>query len=117
DARASRARLRRVAIDCHAEAPPGRQRRPAPPGAGARVQEAVVTEPVDLSARQAAAGRQGAAFEETVVLLLLVEGWTVVARKWRHPTQNVEVDIVADDPDGVRWWIECKGSWEGNRPG
>lgn len=29
----------------------------------------------------------------------------------------VEVDIVANDPDGNCWWIECKGSWEGSRPG
>lgn len=76
-----------------------------------------MTEPIDLSARQAAATRQGEAFEETAVLLLLAAGWQIIDRKWRHPTQNVEIDIVAQAPDGRRWWIECKGSWEGNRPG
>lgn len=66
----------------------------------------------DLSDRQAAASRQGAAFEETVVTLLRVEGWTVHERKWRQPDVEVEIDIVAEDPQGERWWIECKGSWE-----
>lgn len=66
----------------------------------------------DLGDRQAAATRQGSAFEETVATLLKVEGWTVHERKWRHPEVEVEIDIVASDPDGERWWIECKGSWE-----
>jgi len=72
----------------------------------------------DLSDRQAAAGRQGAAFEITVATLLQIEGWTITDTKWRHPEFDVEVDIVAVHPDtGVTWWIECKGSWEGTRPG
>jgi Holliday junction resolvase-like predicted endonuclease len=77
-----------------------------------------MTQPVDLSARQAAAGRQGAAFETTVATLLQIEGWTITATKWRHPEFDVEVDIVATHPaTGQEWWIECKGSWEGNRQG
>lgn len=71
----------------------------------------------DLSARQSASSRQGAAFETTVETLLQIEGWTITDRKWRHPEFDVEVDICATDPDGREWWIECKGSWEGNRPG
>lgn len=66
----------------------------------------------DLSNRQAAAGRQGAAFESTVETLLKVEGWTIVETHWREPEVDIEVDIVADSPTGERWWIECKGSWE-----
>lgn len=72
---------------------------------------------VDLSNRQAAAGRQGAAFEATVELLLQIEGWTIDARRWRQPDVDVEIDLVATDPDGVQWWIECKGSWESDRNG
>src|SRR5690606_15827467 len=118
DARPARPRLRRVAVRRHAEAPPGRQRQPAPPRAGPRVQEAPVNETVDLSARQAAAGRQGAAFETTVATLLQIEGWTITATKWRHPEVDIEIDIVATHPQtGEEWWIECKGSWEGNRQG
>jgi Holliday junction resolvase-like predicted endonuclease len=72
----------------------------------------------DLSDRQAAAGRQGAAFETTVETLLQIEGWRIIDRKWRHPEFDVEVDIVAAHPTtGAEWWIECKGSWEGSRPG
>lgn len=71
-----------------------------------------------LSDRQAAAGRQGAAFEITVATWLQIKGWTIIATKWRHPELDVEVDIVATHPEtGQEWWIECKGSWEGTRPG
>lgn len=72
----------------------------------------------DLSGRQAAASQQGAAFETTVETLLKIHNWTIVATKWRHPEVDVEVDIVAVHPaTGQEWWIECKGSWEGYRPG
>lgn len=68
--------------------------------------------------RQAASGRQGAAFEITVQTMLQIEGWTIEDTKWRHPELGVEVDIVATHPEtGEVWWIECKGSWEGTRPG
>lgn len=70
-----------------------------------------------LSDRQAASSRQGDAFEETVCNLLLIEGWEIHDRNWREPTVDVEVDIVASDPLGERWWIECKGSWESSRNG
>jgi len=66
----------------------------------------------DLSNRQSAASRQGRRFEEIVEGLLLIDGWTINARNWRHPEIEVEVDIVATNPEGVEWWIECKGSWE-----
>lgn len=65
-----------------------------------------------LHDRQAAASRQGSAFEETVHNLLQIEGWTIHDRNWREPTIDIEIDIVATDPHGERWWIECKGSWE-----
>ncbi len=70
-----------------------------------------------LGDRQAAAGRQGHAFEETVEVLLRVEGWTILERNWRHPVIDIEVDIVAIDPSGTEWWVECKGSWESSRNG
>ena len=70
-----------------------------------------------LGDRQAAAGRQGSAFEATVEVLLQVEGWSIEERKWRHDDLDIEVDLVAMSPDGERWWIECKGSWESNRNG
>jgi Holliday junction resolvase-like predicted endonuclease len=77
-----------------------------------------MTGPDDLHDRQAASGRQGAAFEQAVATVLQIEGWTITATRWRHPEVDVEVDIVATHPDtGQEWWIECKGSWEGTRQG
>lgn len=66
----------------------------------------------DLSDRQAASKRQGDTFEATVKNLLEIEGWKILDQNWRHPACAVEIDIVAIDPDGETWWIECKGSWE-----
>jgi hypothetical protein len=65
-----------------------------------------------LHDRQALSSQQGSAFEETVCNLLRIEGWKIHDRNWREPSIEIEVDIVATDPDGKRWWIECKGSWE-----
>jgi hypothetical protein len=59
---------------------------------------------------QAGASRQGKAFEDAVVTILRVKGWQVSARCVK--IHDSEVDIIAADPDGVVWWIECKGSWE-----
>lgn len=71
----------------------------------------------DLADRQSASSRQGEAFEKTVEILLQIEGWQILERKWRHPVIDVEVDLVAKDADECEWWIECKGSWEGARKG
>lgn len=68
-----------------------------------------------MSDFQAEASAQGRAFEETVCTLLRVEGWHIVERHVYH--EGAEIDIVAIDPEGVTWWIECKGSWRGLVPG
>jgi Holliday junction resolvase-like predicted endonuclease len=60
---------------------------------------------------QANAGIQGRVFEDAVVAMLSATGWTILGRRWIEPSTGVEVDIVAADPTGRRWWIECKGSW------
>lgn len=60
---------------------------------------------------QSSSTRQGRAFEEAVVTWLRIADWDIVERHAK--VDGVEVDIVATDPAGVRWWIECKGSWEG----
>jgi hypothetical protein len=64
---------------------------------------------------QAQSSKQGREFEDTVVTLLRIQGWNVVER--HVVVHQVEIDIVADDPQGRRWWIECKGSWQGKTPG
>lgn len=64
---------------------------------------------------QAAASVQGRAFEDVVASILTFLDWTVVeTRAVRH---GVEIDIIATDPDGREWWIECKGSHRGRTPG
>lgn len=64
---------------------------------------------------QASASEQGRQFEDACIFLLKAQGWGIVQQ---HATvAGVEVDIIADDPTGLRWWIECKGSWRGTVPG
>lgn len=64
---------------------------------------------------QASATEQGKAFEAVVLNILLYEGWAIVDT---HATvEGVEIDIVATDPSGAEWWIECKGSHRGKTPG
>jgi Holliday junction resolvase-like predicted endonuclease len=68
-----------------------------------------------VSEFQASSSQQGKAFEDTVVTLLLCAGWTVDRRLLK--IHDSEIDIVATDPHGVVWWIECKGSWRGKQQG
>lgn len=68
-----------------------------------------------VSEFQAAATAQGASFEDAVETMLKIGGWTIIARHAK--VAQAEIDIVADNPVGRRWWIECKGSWRGNVPG
>lgn len=58
---------------------------------------------------------QGKDFEEAVVTFLRCEGWEIVDQHLY--VGNAEIDIVAIDPTGQTWWIECKGSWREKTPG
>lgn len=64
---------------------------------------------------QAVASEQGRDFERVVETLLKMSGWSIVDR--HVIVAGVEVDIIAMDSNGKRWWIECKGSWRGKTPG
>jgi hypothetical protein len=64
---------------------------------------------------QQSATQQGKSFEEAVQLFLKIGGWTIVDT--HVMVDDFEIDIIADSPDGIRWWIECKGSFRGNTPG
>lgn len=64
---------------------------------------------------QAASSIQGRRYEDIVEAILIASGWTIDAR--HEKVDGVEIDITATDQLGVQWWIECKGSWNGNRPG
>lgn len=64
---------------------------------------------------QALATSQGKHFEQHVAEVLQTLGWLI--EDTNVTFDGVEIDIVATSPGGVRWWIECKGSWRGERPG
>jgi Holliday junction resolvase-like predicted endonuclease len=70
---------------------------------------------VEKSAFQQASTRQGREFEDTICFFLKSDGWKIEERRYR--IHGEEIDIVATDPDGDEWWIECKGSYEGKIPG
>lgn len=57
---------------------------------------------------------RGRAFEDEVCRALESESWTIVGRNVE--IDGIEIDIVANDPNGRRWWIECKGG-EAQRSG
>lgn len=64
---------------------------------------------------QARASRDGRDFEHIAERLLQAEGWTINERNVL--IAGIRIDLVATDPLGERWTVECKGSWEGSRPG
>ncbi len=64
---------------------------------------------------QQASSEQGKAFEEAVAVVLKCSGWRIV--ETHAKVEGLEVDIVAEAPNGVEWWIECKGSWRGRSQG
>jgi len=69
----------------------------------------------DVVDYQALAGVQGRNWEDVVLSHLKFQGWTVTSRHLK--IDGVEIDIVAIDPHGETWWIECKGSHRGKVPG
>lgn len=68
-----------------------------------------------MSDFQTASSRQGRAFENVVLAHLEFHDWKLCDRHIK--VDGVEIDIVAIDPLGDTWWIECKGSHRGTVPG
>lgn len=64
---------------------------------------------------QRLASEQGREFEQVVAFSLRSAGWAIDAV--RAVVAGAEIDIVATDPTGQQWWIECKGSYRGKTPG
>ena len=48
-------------------------------------------------------------------MMLKISGWQVICT--HQMVEGFEIDIVANDPEGKQWWIECKGSFRGSVPG
>lgn len=66
---------------------------------------------------QAAASEQGRWWEKTCTDALRYAGFTIVAERITFPECGIEADIVADNKHGIRFYISCKGSMQGDRPG
>jgi hypothetical protein len=60
---------------------------------------------------QASASVQGKAFEETVRTILRTLACAIVQEHLADALSHEEIDLVVDTPNGVRLWVECKGSW------
>jgi uncharacterized protein UPF0102 len=65
----------------------------------------------DLSQRQREASQQGREFEAMCETWLKIQGHEIVARNWRHPIAQVEIDRVTMHREHGTIWVECKGSW------
>lgn len=60
---------------------------------------------------------QGQWFEDTCVKSLEYAGFTVNARRQHLTGVEVEVDIIATNTHAISFYIDCKGSLQGERPG
>lgn len=64
---------------------------------------------------QSFAGQQGRDFEEACIKALEFSGWEIADRRVSLPT--VEIDIIAKNRERTSFYITCKGSIRGPRPG
>jgi hypothetical protein len=64
---------------------------------------------------QSLAGQQGRDFEEACFKALEFAGWEISDRRVSFPT--VEIDIIATNREQISFYITCKGSIRGPRPG
>ena len=60
---------------------------------------------------------QGRKFEDAVGNVLEITAVTILDTAWKDPATKEEVDFVADTKNGVRFWVEAKGSWQGKTMG
>ena len=66
---------------------------------------------------QREAVEQGRKFEEVIGGILEVSKAAILETRWKDPYTREEVDFVADTENGVRFWVEAKGSWKSKPPG
>lgn len=66
---------------------------------------------------QATGKVQGDWFEQTSQQILSDVGFTIDAIRERIEDAGVEVDIIATNQHAISFYITCKGSWRGDRPG
>lgn len=73
---------------------------------------AEVVRDINFQARSSFSGKK---FEDLCVNVLEVQGFRVLERKAER--YGIEIDIIAEDRAGAEVWFECKGGYEGKRPG
>lgn len=66
---------------------------------------------------QRRAGEQGRWFEETCIKALEWSGFHIADRRTRFDDLGVDVDIIATNAKDISFYINCKGSLYGPRPG
>lgn len=66
---------------------------------------------------QAAAGAQGRLFEATCQMVLQQAGFVLAETHLFIAEAGVNVDFIAHNADEVAFYITCKGSYQGERPG
>ena len=63
------------------------------------------------------AGVQGRAFEDACRALLTAQQHEVSPKPFRVPALGIEIDARMVSVNGVIYWAEFKGSWQGKIPG
>jgi len=66
---------------------------------------------------QAQAKEQGDWFEDACIRTLQAAGFDVVDQRVRFKDAGVEVDIIVTGKADISFYITCKGSYQGSRPG
>ena len=66
---------------------------------------------------QAASRRQGLWFEELCRAILIDCGFTIDGEHVDFTDAGVEVDLIATNRHAISFYITCKGSYRGRRPG
>lgn len=77
----------------------------------------IVSFPDDPENFQRASSEQGRQYEALCEFRLRTAKWKVLGTHMSPGDGYSLVDIVAEDPNGGLWWIECKGSYRGNAQG
>ncbi len=60
---------------------------------------------------------QGRWWEDTCVRALGLAGFQIADRHYTPPEVGVEIDIIANSEQGIAFYVDCKGSLKGTRPG
>ncbi len=72
---------------------------------------------MNLTAAQRSSTEQGELFEQLCLSVVKSAGFVVIRRHKRCKLCGCETDILAENQHGITFSVDCKGSWNGDRPG